>query len=113
MEAVVVFLLAVALAEMFPVTQNRETLDIYAVDVEGGQATLIVSPSGESILIDTGNIGDGAARDEERIESAIHDAGLQQIDHLVTTHWHRDHVGAMALLARNIPIREFIDHGPN
>ena len=110
---IVFFLLTVTLAAAFPVTQKRETLDIYAVDVEGGKATLVVSPSGESMLIDTGHIGEGAARDAERIEAAIQDAGLQQIDHLVTTHWHRDHVGAMALLAKNIPLREFIDHGPN
>src|SRR5262249_9171676 len=88
-------------------------LEIYAVDVEGGKATLVVSPDGESLLIDTGNIGEGAERDTKRIMAAIEDAGLRQIDHLITTHWHRDHIGGMTLLAGRIPIREFIDHGPN
>ncbi len=106
----IIFLLTLTLTSAFSVPPRME---IYAVDVEGGKATLIVSPSGESLLIDTGNIGEGAQRDSARIMSAIKDAGLQQIDHLITTHWHRDHIGAMALLAGQIPIREFIDHGPN
>jgi beta-lactamase superfamily II metal-dependent hydrolase len=104
---------AFALAAALSALQRPETLDIYVVDVEGGKATLVVAPSGESLLIDTGNIGEGARRDADRIMAATSEAGLQQIDHLVTTHWHRDHVGAMALLAQQMPIREFIDHGPN
>jgi competence protein ComEC len=92
--------------------QSRTTLDIYVVDVEGGNATLMVSPSGQSVLIDTGNGGAAAPRDTERILDAAHDAGLTQIDHLVTTHWHGDHFGAMAELAKRIPIRAFYDHGP-
>src|SRR4030095_15439150 len=91
----------------------RDTLDIYVIDVEGGKSTLVVSPSGESMLIDTGNIGDGAERDAARIMAAVADAGLQRIDYLVTTHWHRDHVGAMATIPNRIPIRDFIDHGPS
>src|SRR5262249_47568274 len=87
--------------------------DIYIVDVEGGNATLLVSPSHESLLIDTGNSGAAAARDAGRIMDAIHDAGVQRIDHLITTHWHGDHFGGLAELASRIPIREFIDHGPN
>ena len=90
-----------------------KTLDIYVVDVEGGNATLFVSPSGESLLIDTGNAGAAAARDAGRIAAAVKDAGLQRIDHLITTHWHGDHFGGMAELASKVPIREFIDHGPN
>src|SRR5712691_10642992 len=90
-----------------------KTLDIYVIDVEGGNATLFVSPSGESLLIDTGNAGAAAPRDAGRIMDAIKDARLQQIDHLITTHWHGDHFGGMAELAAKIPIREFIDHGPN
>jgi len=88
-------------------------LEIYAIDVEGGKATLVVAPSRESLLIDTGNAGEGAQRDADRIMAAVRDARLQQIDHLVTTHWHRDHFGGMAALANRIPIREFIDHGAN
>jgi len=93
--------------------QSRTTLDIYLVDVEGGNATLFVAPSGESILIDTGNGGPAAARDGDRIMAAAADARLKQIDHLVTTHYHGDHYGAMENLAGRIPVREFIDHGPN
>jgi len=92
--------------------QSPKTLEIYSIDVEGGKATLYVSPTKESLLIDTGNIV-GADRDSERIIAAVRDAGLQQIDHLMTTHWHRDHFGGMARLARRIPIGEFIDHGGN
>jgi len=94
--------------------QARTTLDIYTVDVEGGNATLFVAPSGQSLLIDTGNFGpEASVRDAERIMAAAKDAGLTQIDHLITTHWHGDHFGGMAELAKRIPIREFIDHGPN
>src|SRR5262245_46453441 len=90
-----------------------KTLDIYVVDVEGGNATLFVAPSGESLLIDTGNAGPAAPRDAGRIAAAIKDAGLQQVDHLIITHWHGDHFGGLAELASKVPIREFIDHGPN
>jgi beta-lactamase superfamily II metal-dependent hydrolase len=93
--------------------QARRTLDIYVVDVEGGNATLFVSPSGESLLIDTGNGGAGAVRDAERILAAAKDAALTQIDHLITTHYHGDHYGAMTEVAARVPIRHFIDHGPN
>ena len=108
-------LLALALSMAFPAAQTRtgKTLDIYVVDVEGGNATLFVSPSGESVLIDTGNGGAAASRDAGRIMAAAKDAGLTQIDHLITTHWHGDHFGGMAELASRIPIREFIDHGAN
>ena len=90
-----------------------KTLDIYVVDVEGGNATLFVSPSGESLLIDTGNGGAAAARDASRIMAAMKDAGVQQLDHLITTHWHGDHFGGMAELASHVTIKEFIDHGGN
>jgi len=90
-----------------------QKLDVYVIDVEGGNATLFVSPSHESLLIDTGNAGAAAARDAGRILEATKDAGLQQIDHLIITHWHGDHFGGLAELASKIPIREFIDHGPN
>jgi competence protein ComEC len=92
---------------------NANRLDVYVIDVEGGNATLFVSPSHESLLIDTGNAGAAAKRDAGRIMEAIRDAGLQQVDHLITTHWHGDHFGGMAELASMVQIREFIDHGPN
>ena len=115
MRAAIVGALALALLVVWPAAQTRagKTLDIYVVDVEGGNATLFVSPSGESLLMDTGNGGAAAARDADRIMAAVKDAGLSQIDHLITTHWHGDHFGAMAEIAGRIPIRHFIDHGPS
>jgi len=106
------FLIA-ALCAVALSAQSRTTLDIYLVDVEGGNATLFVAPSGESLLIDTGNGGAAATRDGDRIMAAVKDAGLNQLDHLITTHYHGDHYGAMENLAGRIPIRDFIDHGPN
>jgi beta-lactamase superfamily II metal-dependent hydrolase len=93
--------------------QSSKALNIYVVDVEGGNATLFVTPSGESLLIDTGNIGAAAPRDAGRIMAAMKDAGVQQIDHLIITHWHGDHFGGLAELASHVTIKEFIDHGPN
>ena len=94
--------------------QTRTTLDIYVVDVEGGNATLFVAPSGQSLLIDTGNFApDGGVRDAGRIMLAARDAHLTQIDNLIITHWHGDHYGGLAELAKQIPIQNFIDHGPN
>ena len=90
-----------------------KTLDMYVIDVEGGNATLFVAPSGESLLIDTGNAGPAAPRDAGRIIEAMKDANVRQIDHLITTHWHGDHFGGMGELASKVTIKEFIDHGPN
>lgn len=89
------------------------TLDIYILDVEGGNATLFVTPSREAVLIDTGNGGPAAARDADRIMAAVQDAGITAIDALITSHWHGDHMGAMAELASRIPIRQYFDHGRN
>src|SRR5262245_28240169 len=91
--------------------QTRATLDIYVIDVEGGNATLFAAPSGESLLIDTGNGGQAAARDAGRIMAAVQDAGLTRIDHLITTHYHGDHFGAMSEIAGRIPIAGVTDHG--
>src|SRR4029078_6493708 len=115
MRATLLVLTIASLTSVFSFAQapTSKTLDIYVVDVEGGNATLFVSPSGESLLIDTGNAGAAAARDAGRILAAIKDAGLQQIDHLIITHWHGDHFGGLAELASHIPIREVIYHGPN
>ncbi len=92
--------------------QTSKPLLIYVVDVEGGNATLFVAPSGEAVLIDTGNGGAAATRDTDRIMAAVKDAGVSQINHLITTHWHGDHFGGMVELANRIPIRHFVDHGP-
>ncbi len=84
-------------------------LDIYFIDVEGGAATLIVTPTGQSLLIDTGFPGE---RDAGRIAHvALEIAGLKQIDHCLITHWHRDHVGGVPSLAKLIPIKNYYDHG--
>jgi competence protein ComEC len=86
-----------------------KTLDIYFIDVEGGAATLIVTPSGESLLIDSGFPGE---RDAGRIARvASHVAGLKQVDHYITTHWHQDHVGGIPKLSQLIPVKHYYDHG--
>jgi competence protein ComEC len=96
------------------------TLQIYFIDVEGGQSTLIVTPQKHTLLIDAGWAGDGKgfnpgdphkARDANRILAAAHDAGVSQIDYLLITHFHTDHMGGVSELAQLMPIRGFIDHG--
>jgi beta-lactamase superfamily II metal-dependent hydrolase len=105
-------LLAVTVLALSAVTAVAETpprgLEIYWVDTEGGAATLIVTPAGESLLIDCGNPG---GRDAARIHKATQQAGLKAIDHLIVTHWHLDHYGDVERLAQLIPIRYFYDHG--
>src|SRR5258708_7894212 len=109
--ALILFLLSSAVfAQMKP----SPTLDIYVIDVEGGNAVLFVGPSRESLLMDTGNVGAVAApRDAGRIVDAMKDAGVQRIDRLITTHWHGDHFGGMAELASLVPIGGFIDRVPH
>jgi beta-lactamase superfamily II metal-dependent hydrolase len=87
-------------------------LQVYFIDVEGGQSTLVVSPSGESLLIDTGWPGN-EGRDADRILAAAHQAGLKQIDYVLITHYHRDHVGGVPQLVDGIKAGTFVDHGPN
>jgi len=85
---------------------------VYCIDVEGGQATLFITPNGESLLVDTGWDGfDG--RDANRIVAAAKDAGLKKIDYVLITHYHSDHVGGVTQLAARFPIGAFIDHGEN
>jgi competence protein ComEC len=91
---------------------NPKSLQIYFIDVEGGQSTLIISPSGQSLLIDTGWPG-YEGRDADRIVAAAHQAGLKQLDYVLITHYHRDHVGGVPQLADGIKIGTFVDHGPN
>jgi competence protein ComEC len=109
-------LLAFALggASLSPVSQAqpaRRTLDIYYVDVEGGAATLVVTPAGESILVDAGWPG-FEGRDAKRIQRAMQQAGIKAIDHLIATHYHVDHYGGVPELARLVPVKRFYDHGP-
>jgi len=86
-------------------------LDIYFIDVEGGAATLFITPAGESLLVDSGN-ADLAGRDRDRILKVLRDvAGKKDLDHASVSHWHRDHFGNHAVLASLIPIRNFWDRG--
>jgi competence protein ComEC len=87
-------------------------LKIYMIDVEGGQSTLFVSPTGQSILIDTG-WPDNGGRDADRIVAAAKQAGISKIDYVVLTHYHDDHTGGVPQLVERIPVGTFVDHGPN
>jgi competence protein ComEC len=93
-----------------PATPKR--LQIYFIDVEGGHATLYVTPEGQSLLIDTGWPGNNF-RDADRIVAAAKDAGITKLDYVLITHYHDDHVGGAPQLAQRIPIGTFIDHGEN
>ena len=91
---------------------GAKPMQIYFIDVEGGQSTLVVSPSGQSLLIDAGWAGN-EGRDADRIISAARQAGLNQIDYVLITHYHHDHVGGVPQLADGFKIGTFVDHGPN
>lgn len=112
---------ALIVAAAIAFVSAQSTLSIYFIDVEGGQSTLVVTPAGESLLIDTGFPGDGTfastpgdpakARDAQRILAAARDAGVKEIDYLLLTHFHADHDGGVTELAQLMPIKTFIDHG--
>ncbi len=108
----------VLLSAFFASAQTSQTappgkaLEIYFVDVEGGQATLFVTPEGRSLLIDTGWPGN-AGRDADRIVAAAKQAGLSKIDFVLITHYHVDHAGGVPQLLARIPVGAFIDHGAN
>ena len=115
--------LVITAAAAIAVTHGKaiDTLDIYFIDVEGGQSTMIVTPAGQTLLIDAGFPGDGTfqsrpgdphrARDAGRIVDAARDAGVTAIDYLLVTHFHADHDGGVVELAERMPIRVFVDHG--
>lgn len=91
---------------------RAQNLDLYFVDVEGGQATLIVTPQKQSLLVDAGWPG-FENRDAKRIVAAAQKAGVKQIDFMMMTHYHRDHVGGVEQLAALFPIKTLVDHGTN
>jgi competence protein ComEC len=103
LSAIVVFLAGAG------VRAQPRTLEIYWIDVEGGAATLLVSPSGESLLYDAGWEVDG--RDAKRIAAAVQQAGLKKIDYLVLSHYHADHAGGLMALAKTVPIGRCFDRG--
>jgi competence protein ComEC len=114
-------LVAIVFAASVPVkAAGAGTLEIYFIDVEGGQATLVVTPEKHSLLIDAGWAGDGKgfspgdpkkARDANRIVAAARDAGISRIDYLLITHFHTDHFGGVSELSQLMPIGGFVDHG--
>lgn len=92
--------------------RSNIALRIYVIDVEGGQSTLIVSPAGGSLLVDTGWPGNNG-RDAERIQQAMKDAGISRLDKVLITHFHTDHVGGVPELVKRVKVGEFLDHGVN
>lgn len=109
----------VPLILLLAASASARDLEIFFVDVEGGQATLIVTPAGQTLLIDAGygpRAGRGggptiSGRDPDRILAAARRAGIDRIDYLLITHFHNDHVGGVPDLASKIPIGTLIDYG--
>jgi competence protein ComEC len=101
-----------ALLSLATLRAADKPLEIYFIDVEGGQATLFVPPHGESLLIDTG-WGYNAYRDANRIAAACKLAHVKKIDYVLITHYHIDHAGGVPQLVQKMPVGAFIDHGPN
>ena len=110
--AALVVLMSATLAPAQKPAQKTGSLKIYFADVEGGQATLFVTPSGESLLVDAGWPTPNS-RDADRIVALCKQAGITKIDNLLVTHYHIDHAGGVPQLAAKIPVGRFIDHGPN
>lgn len=102
----------ILLAALAVAAQGARTLDIYFIDVEGGQSTLVVPPSGQALLIDTGYAGN-SGRDAIRIAAAAKAAGVKKIDTLLITHFHADHVGGVPNLLERLPVGTFLDYGPS
>ena len=99
-------------------TAQANNLLIYAIDVEGGQSTLLVdTKTHASLLVDTGwramSPHDDPDRDVSRIQAAMADAGITRIDHVLITHFHVDHVGGVPELVKHVSVGEFLDHGVN
>lgn len=108
MKNALLFALLTAGCASAPAAAQEKGLEIYWVDVEGGAATLVVTPEGESLMMDTGWPG---KRDPERIRKVAGLAGVKKIDHLLISHWHTDHWGGVAGLAEIMPVGRYYDHG--
>jgi competence protein ComEC len=99
----------------------QDSLKVVSIDVEGGAATLFVTPEGKSLLIDTGwpaGFGempspDGSREAADRIAAAAKRLGVRKLDYVIVTHYHDDHSGGVAALVARIPVGTFIDHGDN
>jgi len=102
---VMVWLMLIAAAGV----SAQRPLEIYVIDTEGGKAALWIAPSGETVLIDSGNPG---SRDLDRLKEVFAATGVTRIDYLISTHYHVDHVGGLQELVKNIPVGTFVDHGP-
>ena len=107
--AVVMLLVSAPGAQTRP-AKVAKTFDFYVIDVEGGAATLFVTPTGETAMIDAGNPG---PRDLDRIMAVLTEVGVKEIDYLISTHYHVDHIGGIQELAKRIPIKHYVDHGPS
>lgn len=105
-------LLTAGLVFLAGAAEMPKPLQIYFIDVEGGQSTLFVTPQGQSLLIDTGSPGNND-RDADRIVAAAKSAGISKLDFVLLSHYHADHTGGVPQLAAKMPIGAFIDHGPN
>jgi competence protein ComEC len=92
-------------------TASARDLEIYFIDVEGGQSTLIVTPAGKSVLVDAGYGGARGPRDSDRILAVLHEAGVDRINYMLVTHFHPDHLGGLPAVAERVPIDMFIDYG--
>jgi len=117
MRTLIPLVAAVALFGALAAAQtDTATTDIYFIDTEGGQATLIISPingilgTKEVLLLDAGNLNP-PGRDADRIVAAMKDAGVERVDTLVVSHYHGDHVGGVAALVDKVPVRRVLDPG--
>ena len=104
------------LSQAAPPPAGQGKLLIDAIDVEGGAATLYITPEHQSLLIDTGWPADIGAKDPDsaqRIIAAARRHGLSRLDYVLITHYHVDHVGGLPELFSQFPVGTVLDHGPN
>jgi beta-lactamase superfamily II metal-dependent hydrolase len=116
----IVFVLVLLFAIALPAAK---TLDVYVVDADGGKAMLVVTPSGQCMVMDAGYAGyindtsqviQPNDLDADRIIRVVKLAKVKQIDYLVVSHYHNDHAENVPKFVAKvgIPVRNFVDHGP-